>query len=228
MVSASGKQPHVKKTGQYVCDKGCGNWNSLTICSHTVAVAEINGELSKYISWFIKAKKKPSLTKLVTTGMPDGRGRKGGKVAQPKRMRAATCTSRTPISVVSGTGTQIADPSCSSTSLTVPDHPPPLLLRVHHRCQNHSYFVLSLAILSLTNLQMTCVRHKEWREFFPPGSRTAQTRFCNVYYHCNSPCIQARCPTFLPELPQIPALIAAQLLPVASSPGPTQLFNVAR
>ena len=130
MVSASGKRPHlvsVKKTGQYVCDKGCGNWNSLTICSHTVAVAEINGELSKYISWFIKAKKKPFLTKLVTTGMPDGRGRKGGKVAQPKRMRAATCTSRTPISVVSGTGTQIADPSCSSTSLTMPGHPPPLI-----------------------------------------------------------------------------------------------------
>ena len=35
--------------------------------------------------------------------------------------------SRTPISVVSGTGTQIADTSCSSTSLTVPGHPPPLI-----------------------------------------------------------------------------------------------------
>ena len=78
VMSCSGKRPHLvssKKTGQYVCDKACGNWNSSAICSHTVAVAEVNGELSSFVSWFIKAKKKPSVTKLVVTGMPDGRGR---------------------------------------------------------------------------------------------------------------------------------------------------------
>jgi hypothetical protein len=68
-----------KKTGQYTCDKVCGNRNSLSICSHTVAVAEINGDLSKFVAWFVKVKKKPSVSKLLLTGMPKGRGRKGGK-----------------------------------------------------------------------------------------------------------------------------------------------------
>ena len=233
VVSASGKRPHmvsVKKTGQYVCDKGCGNWNSLSICSHTVAVAEINGELSKYISWFVKAKKKPSVTKLVTTGMPDGRGRKGGKVAQ--RKKTVTVTSRTPISVVSGTESQVsnaADNSCSSTSVRMPSHPPPL---IHYTPQSLTPLSEPFVLCFVTgNISVCygcrqkypkpcqppddlCVRHKEWREFFPPGSGTAQTRFSNVYYHCNTPCIQARCPAFSPELLQIPAFIAAQLLPV--------------
>ena len=64
VMSYSGKRPHLvsaKKTGQYICDKACGNWNSLSLCSHTVAVAEMNGELCKFVSWLIKAKK-PSVT----------------------------------------------------------------------------------------------------------------------------------------------------------------------
>ena len=81
VISYSGNRPHLisyKKTGQYTCDntcdKTCANWNSLGICSHTVAVAEINSDLPSFVSWFKKVKKKPSLTKLVLTGMPDGRG----------------------------------------------------------------------------------------------------------------------------------------------------------
>ena len=56
IISTSGNRPHLvqaKKTGQYVCDKACGNWNSLSICSHTVAVAEVNGELFKFVAWFV-------------------------------------------------------------------------------------------------------------------------------------------------------------------------------
>lgn len=60
VISFSGSRPHLvscKKTGQYVCDKACGNWNSLSICSHTVAVSEINGDLINFILWFKSAKK---------------------------------------------------------------------------------------------------------------------------------------------------------------------------
>lgn len=58
--SSSGKRPHLvlsKANGQYCCDRDCGNHRSLGICSHSVAVAEINGELHKFVEWFIKAKK---------------------------------------------------------------------------------------------------------------------------------------------------------------------------
>ena len=75
----------LRKNWQYVCDKSCANWNSLRICSHTVAVAKLNRELSQSVTWLIKAKRRPSLTKLVVTNMPDGRGKKGGRSALHKK-----------------------------------------------------------------------------------------------------------------------------------------------
>ena len=50
--SSSGKRPHLvvpKSSGQYCCDGDCGNHKSLGICSHSVAVAEINGELKEFV-----------------------------------------------------------------------------------------------------------------------------------------------------------------------------------
>ena len=56
----------------------------MKICSHTVAAAEVNGELKQFIDNFTKKKRQPNLTKLALHGMPAGRGRKGG---QPPRKR---------------------------------------------------------------------------------------------------------------------------------------------
>ena len=83
--SNSGPRPHIvtaRKTGQYVCE--CPNWKSLRICSHSVAAAEDNGDLSTYVSWLKKAKQSPNLTKLALSQMPKGRGQKGG---MPPRKR---------------------------------------------------------------------------------------------------------------------------------------------
>ena len=56
--SFSGKRPHLvtsKNNGQYCCDSG--NHKSLGICSHSVAVADIDGELKGFVDWFVKANK---------------------------------------------------------------------------------------------------------------------------------------------------------------------------
>ena len=48
VLSYSGKTPHMvtpKKNGDFSCDSSCPNWKSLGICSHSVAVAETNGQL---------------------------------------------------------------------------------------------------------------------------------------------------------------------------------------
>ena len=58
-----------------------------------------------------------------------------------------------------------------------------------------------------------CVRHKEWQNFVDPCG-DQQSRYGNVYYHCNIPCIQSRCPEFQPQMLDIPSMIAMQLLPV--------------
>ena len=59
-----------------------------------------------------------------------------------------------------------------------------------------------------------CIKHKEWREYFPTGSATPQSKYGNCYYHCNIPCILAKCPYYQGKMLKIPPTVAAQLLPV--------------
>ena len=52
----------------------------------------MNGKLKQFIEWYRKAKKMPSLTKLATSDMPKGRGRKGGRVPQKKQTKTPIAT----------------------------------------------------------------------------------------------------------------------------------------
>ena len=80
--------------GRFTCDN-CPNYKSLGICSHTVAVAEANGMLSDFFNWFRRSKNvTPSLTKLLTSDMPQGRGRKGGKGPRKRKDTAVDISSR--------------------------------------------------------------------------------------------------------------------------------------
>ena len=95
--SFSSSKPHLvmaKNTGQYSCDSHCPNWRSLKICSHSVAAAEFNGELKKFVAFVSKCNPRPNISKLATTHMPVGRGRKGG-VAPSKKKKKVKASSRT-------------------------------------------------------------------------------------------------------------------------------------
>jgi len=56
-----------------------------------------------------------------------------------------------------------------------------------------------------------CIQHEEWCTFTPSGSTTPQTRFGNVYYHCNAACIYAVWPSFVPSSVVVSPHIHAQL-----------------
>ena len=87
VLSYSGSTPHLVtpvKGGGYSCDSSCPNWKSMAFCSHTVAVAERNGQLPEFLQFLQKKKKTPNVTSLITANMPRGCGRKGG---QPPRTR---------------------------------------------------------------------------------------------------------------------------------------------
>ena len=112
VLSYSGKMPHMvtpKKGGDFSCDSNCPNWKSMGICSHSVAVAEVNKKLPQFLS--AKKRRKANVTSLLTTNMPKGRGRKGGaaprsrKAAQPVttriEMSTPTCIPSSMISSVS-------------------------------------------------------------------------------------------------------------------------------
>ena len=62
-----------------------------------------------------------------------------------------------------------------------------------------------------------CIRHKEWREYTPPGSQVPQSRFGNVYYHFNPNCIWIRCSWFDPFQLEIPLDLLPHLRPCHKS-----------
>ena len=62
--SKSGSTPHlvtVTKDFQYKCDDRCPQHRSLSICSHTVAAAESNGELRNSLSGTAKMEENATL-----------------------------------------------------------------------------------------------------------------------------------------------------------------------
>ena len=87
VLSYCGKTPHLvgfNKIGDFTCDSNCANWKGLGICSHSVVVAEVNGQLQEFL--FSKKRRKPAnLISLVSTCAPRGRGRKGGAVSRSRK-----------------------------------------------------------------------------------------------------------------------------------------------
>ena len=109
------------KGGRFTCDN-CPNYKSLGICSHTVAVAETNGMLHDFITWFRKSKNvTPNLTKLLTSDMPQGRGRKGGKCPRKRK--------NTPV--------EISECHFYPNALLVPAHHSPPVFVSHRHQVNH-------------------------------------------------------------------------------------------
>ena len=121
VLSYSGKMPHLvtpKKGGDFSCDSSCPNWKAMGICSHSVAVAEVNKKLSEFLS-ANKRKKPVNVTSLLTANMPRGRGRKGG-TALRSRKPSQPVTTRMEMSIP-GTFT----PVTKSSHVVSPPEPMP-------------------------------------------------------------------------------------------------------
>ena len=58
-----------------------------------------------------------------------------------------------------------------------------------------------------------CLQHEEWRTFTPPGSTDKQSRYGNVYYHCNLVCVMAVWPAFIASLVVVSLEMQSKLLP---------------
>ena len=91
VASSSSSVPHMVTSGKksnfnFVCDKNCPRYGAYGFCSHTIAVAEVNGCLDKFIEQLKKSKHKANLSLLAYHGLPAGAGEKGGK-PKPKRRR---------------------------------------------------------------------------------------------------------------------------------------------
>ena len=238
--SFNGKAPHLvtpTKAGGYTCDANCPNWKSIAFCSHTVAVAQINGKLPQFISSTKKKKKTPNITQLVTSDMPRGHGRKG---AIPPRKRKLTEVpgARVPMTIadsdsgiVTPSTSEIYHPPVSapgyysSPSYMYPSYPyqfpmfnsAPELSNPFKLC----FIKGNISICIGCNNRYSkspkppddlCIKHQEWRQFTPQGADVPQKKYSNVYYHCKPECVWLRCPYFFPGSLQTDE-VDEQLLP---------------
>jgi len=53
-----------QSSGQYTCDSTCLQWKSSQICSHSVAVAAIDGDLEAFVKWYVDTHQLPNFTTL--------------------------------------------------------------------------------------------------------------------------------------------------------------------
>ena len=116
--SATTDQPHMVKPNpkavqQYCCDDRCPMFKGFSLCSHTVAVAQVNNDLQSFVKWYAIHKCRPNLTLIANEGMPKGVGRKEGV---PKRKRAH----RNPIETTSSRFSNGQSESCVISMSTSP------------------------------------------------------------------------------------------------------------
>ena len=82
-------KPHIViplASGEVRCH-GCPQYDRLSICSHTVAVAEKKSILWKFLAWYTKNRDKPNFSQAANQGMPDGRGKKGERAPRKQRSK---------------------------------------------------------------------------------------------------------------------------------------------
>jgi hypothetical protein len=90
VLSTSNCQPHMVRckshpeTAEYKCDDHCIHFKSLGLCSHTVAASHSNGDLARFLKHFNLSKGSPNLFQMAKHGMPQGAGKKGGRLPRKK------------------------------------------------------------------------------------------------------------------------------------------------
>ena len=93
--SFSSPHPHLvvqqdSKGHIYQCHKNCEMFKGFRMCSHTIAVAEINGELKSFLE--VLTNTTPNLTTIAMQGLPAGSGRKGGQEKHRKMKKETVLT----------------------------------------------------------------------------------------------------------------------------------------
>ena len=185
VLSRSGKRPHLVlpcKAGGFKCDSDCANFKSLGICSHTVVVAHLNGQLSEFVIHIKKAKKKPNMMKLAVHGMPLGTGKKDSRLPR-KRAKTQSIEDR-----IERFQTAQAAPNGPSVSIIIDSgHMPvlqPFLQRLHTRFFHHLGHTIHSPIhhsVSHTHLsppihRPTCQHFHQWfllvLPYRPPAAAT--------------------------------------------------------
>ena len=110
-------------SGKFSYDKECQNWKSIGVCSHCIAVAQVNGKLQEFCESVKKSKRSPNVMHLLLTGLPSGTGNKGNRTTRKcKYEEVSACV---PLHKSSGPVFQLYGTPSVSTSISTQPTPSP-------------------------------------------------------------------------------------------------------
>ena len=202
-------RPHLvtkgKANGENRCEKNCPHWNGIKICSHTIATAESNGDLSKFLVWYKEKRstKAANLSAVVRTDMPQYPGRKGGVPATLRR-----ATPKLPVDARrKRTYSKSTESSVPSTA-DIPNTNPFYVKKMNARikvCQGCRGPLKSAG----GNIQPPpfdyCVARRERRQYRDDnGQLKTPSRPSDAHYHLRAACVKAAEPSFVTSSLVIP------------------------
>ena len=198
VASSSSDCPHMVTPGRksdsvFLCDKNCPRFAAYKFCSHTVAVAEVNGCLESFIKEIVRGKNVANISKLAYHGIQSGAGEKGGK-PKPKRRRVMT----------SVTNLSVRDRFFNSTSSAGSAD-----ILLSPSAQPYTFKLLTASIKVCAGCRLgyvnrfppydICIVHNETRPIKNPQTNEDMIVPVSAHYHASKSCILLKDPKFSPK-----------------------------
>ena len=189
VASSTSSCPHMVSNGRknsntFICDKQCPRYAAFKFCSHTVAVAEVNGCLESFVTEIVKGKNAANISKLAYHGLHSGAGEKG---AQPKQKRRRVAT-------IPNLPVRDRFRCAATTSSTMPEVslPSPSSQPYLFKLLTASIKVCAGCRLGYVNRSPpydVCIVHQETRPIQNPKTKEKILVPVNAHYHASKSCI---------------------------------------
>ena len=149
-----------KFTGQLKCDSKCPVFSTYKLCAHSIASAEVNGQLKEFTQWLIRQKCAPNYSKLALHGIPKGAGEKSG-VPKNTRKRKQVMTNKTVVDRLSLDNSK--SPHCSIQEQHIYGWWIMFYASRHYRiCEEYLDIPTSVIYLSHAYIWIYAAKHDVW------------------------------------------------------------------
>lgn len=223
VISYRSTAPHIvscKKDNQFVCDSNCPQWVSSKICSHIVAVAQVNHSLKQFLDWYVSFGLQPNITTLAMAGMPSGRGKKKNQITKSRSRASKKTSTASPDTIVFAPRTlsvsETHTPTRSLPTAAVPVISNPFYvkfitgnIRMCQGCRTTLRTKEGLTPPPPHDLTIARAERRPYRN--ASGTLVTPTRETASHYHCREECVKAADPGFVSVSLRVPVDIYNQL-----------------
>lgn len=228
--SESGTQPYAitcPARFNYMCSNSCIQFKSQKICSHTLAAATDNGELSEFLDIFLSKGTQTNLTTLATANVSRNSGKKPGQTSRKRKsgrdasssnvrqtLKEALANDKSDTSLLLYSAQQSGDNSMRLKLTRVGKEKPQ---KPQYKPTENTPFELipikgNIRVCAGCREELKdgldemhvldsvyCIRHKENDYFFLETKNQWLKKFENKHYHISKDCLIERNPHFDPD-----------------------------